>query len=107
MVGMMKPIRLENRPSTKDSNGRWIAGTALKYNIWAEVTKDGSGRNVNNGQTQMSNSVSFKIWFNDTFSINTNWKIVYAGKRYTVTGVDRVNETRFNTLIKATAIGES
>jgi SPP1 family predicted phage head-tail adaptor len=105
MVGIMKPIRLESRPSTQDANGRWIAGTILKYNVWAEVTKDGSSRNVNNGQTQLSNSITLKIWFND--SLNTNWKIVYAGKRYTITGLDRVNEMRFNTLIKATEVGNN
>jgi len=103
MVGLMKPIRLERRLNSQDATGRWIAGTITKYNVWAEVSKVGASRNPGN-QTQLTGQVTFKMWFNNGLNLTTDWKVVYAGKRYTITGIDVLNEMRFNYLINATEI---
>ena len=62
---------------------------------------------VQNGQTSISNTIQFKVFFKDDFDISGDWKLVWAGRQYTIQGIDRVDERRFNLLITATASGKS
>ena len=107
MVGMMKPIRLIQRTSAQAADGRWVESTTNSYNIYAELQKTGSGRSVNNGQTSLTGTIQFKVFFKDDFDISGDWKLVWAGRQYTIQGIDRVDERRFNLLITATASGKS
>jgi SPP1 family predicted phage head-tail adaptor len=107
MVGLMKPIRLIQNTSAQNSDGRWVETAANSYNIFGELVKTGSGRSVNNGQTQFTNTIRFKIRFRDDFDVSGDWRLVWAGKQYTISGIDRVDEKRFNWEITATSSGKS
>ena len=106
MVGIMKPIRLIKITSTQDVNGRWVETESAAYNVWASLLKTGSSRVVQNGQTSISNTIQFKMYAKG-FDISVNWRLVWAGRQYTVNGIDRIDEKLFNILITATANGKS
>ena len=70
------------------------------------LLKTGSSRSANNGQTSISNTIQFKMYAKG-FDISVNWRLVWAGRQYTVNGIDRIDEKLFNVLITATANGKS
>ena len=106
MVGVMKPIRLIKITSTQDVNGRWVETESAAYNVWASLLKTGSSRSANNGQTSISNTIQFKMYAKE-IDISVKWRLVWAGRQYTVNGIDRIDEKLFNILITATANGKS
>ena len=107
MVGVMKPIRLIKITSTQDVNGRWVESESASYNIWASLLKNNSSRDVKNGQTSISNTIQFKMYARDLFDVTVSWRLEWSGRRYTVSGIDRIDERLFNVLITATANGKS
>lgn len=107
MVGLMKPIRLIKMSSTQDVNGRWSETQAAAYNVFASLQKTSTGRTVNSGQTGISNTIQFKMYARELFNISAKWRIVYDGKLWTVTGIDKIDEKLFNTLITAVEHGKN
>ena len=61
------------------------------YNVWASLLKTGSSRSANNGQTSISNTIQFKMYAKG-FGISVNWRLVWAGRQYTVSGIDRIDD---------------
>ena len=90
----LKQIRLEKWVSTKDGSGDFKE-TVTKYNLWAEVTRQGGSRISLSGRTALSESYEFKMQFRPDFKPSGNCRIVYDGKRYTVTSIRKDEEKRF------------
>jgi head-tail adaptor len=92
-------IRVEKWTATKDVNGNMVEGIERSYNLFAEVVKPSGLRIDIAGQIRLSNSKQFKIRFRPDWKLSGRWKIVYLQKRYTITGIERLNEKRFNWLV--------
>lgn len=92
-------IRVEKWAAVKDANGNRVEGIQKAYNLWAELVQTGNGRTDTAGQTRLTNSKQFKIRFRPDWNIGSGWKILYLQKRYTITGIERLNEKRFNWLV--------
>lgn len=99
-----KQIRLEKWISTKDGSGDWKP-TNVKYNLWAEVTRIGGSRTNLNGSTSLEQTVQFKIHFKPELKINTNWRVIYDGTRYTPFSIEKVKENRFFMIISCNGKG--
>lgn len=91
---MVCMIRLEKWVSTKGAGGDFKE-TVTKYNLWADVSKTGGSRNLLNGRNAITDTYQFKIRFRPDFKPTGNWKIVYEGKRYTVTNIEKDLGKRF------------
>jgi len=99
----MRQIRLEKWVSTKDASGDFKE-TITKYNLWAEIVTSSSSRESSAGSSRLSNSVQFKVRFRPDMKPGTNWKVVFDGKRYTVTGIEKENGNRFYWIISANGV---
>lgn len=92
-------IRIEKWSQPRDVNGNPTEVLSSAYNLWAEAVRTGGNRSDSNGQTKLNNSVQFKIRFRPDWKINSMWKLVYNGSRYSITEIQRVDEKRFNWII--------
>lgn len=89
-------IRIEKWGQVKDAYGNAIESVNVAYNLFAEPIRTSGGRSDSNGQTKLNNSVRFKIRFRPDWKINSNWKLIYQGMRYSITDIRRIDERRFN-----------
>lgn len=89
-------VRIEKWRQDKDVNGNALESLDVAYNLWAERISTGGNRSDSHGQTKLSDSVRFKIRFRPDWKINSNWKLVERGMRYSITSIKRVDERRFN-----------
>lgn len=89
-------VRIEKWGATKDGNGNANESVQSAFNLWAEPIRSGGNRSDSHGQTKLSNDVRFKIRFRPDWKINSNWKLIYNGMRYSITQIKRVDERRFN-----------
>ena len=92
-------IRVEKWKVVKDVNGNGVESIENSFNLWAELVQQGNGRIDTAGQTRLTNGKQFKIRFRPDWKLGTGWKFIYLQKRYTITGIERLNEKRFNWLI--------
>lgn len=103
MAGISRPIRLEKWTSTQVA-GRWQE-SVTKYNVFAEVVREGGSKTTDEGHTVLSQSISFKIRFRPNWKPSGNWKVVYDGLRYDIKSIEKENEDRFFWILKATGGG--
>lgn len=102
-IGKRKQIQIISVAPVKDGNGFMKANEIVLYSGWAEVTDPSSGRNYNQGKDSIEFSKQFKIRTRQNLTHDVNTRIVYAGKRYTVSSIIREKEKMFYTIIRAIA----
>jgi len=101
-VGEYKQILLYKYTTNIDAAGN-VSQSSMAYKVWAEITNVGGGRSQVDGRTTLSNGKEFKIYFRQQLQPNADYKIQYYGEMYAITGLQRINEKRFNWLITANA----
>lgn len=94
-----KQIRVENWIAPKDAKGDAKERVEFARTFWAEPVTSSGFRSDSNGQTKLNKSVQFKIRFRPDWKLTGAWKIIYLGRRYAITSIERVQEKRFNWLI--------
>jgi SPP1 family predicted phage head-tail adaptor len=100
MVGQRRKVKLERWTQSKDANGRWVESIQSSDNIFAEVTFLSGSRSSTNGQTNVNNNIRFKIRYNE-LDIKAKWKVVYSGKRYSITSMHKEDGKRFYWILDA------
>lgn len=104
MAGVSKQIRLEKYVTAKDGSGN-NTETVTKYNLFAEVKRRGGSRVNQDGQTQLTQSIQFRVRFRPDFKPSGNWRVVFDGNRYTVQSIEKEKEDRFWWLITTESQG--
>ena len=99
-IGDYKPIKLLKYTTSMDANGDQ-SQTVQTWTLWAEVTDFGGSRSQADGRTSLSDSKEFRIWFRENWTLDGDWKVKYFGQTYSITGLSRINEKRFNWVISA------
>ena len=84
-----------------DVTGNNTETEALRFRTFAEVKDGGGSLGSDHGHNTLSNQKTFKIRYRADWVLNTKWKIKYFGKLYGITSIERINEKRFNWLIRA------
>jgi SPP1 family predicted phage head-tail adaptor len=105
-MALKKAIRLEKWKTVKDGNGNNTESIEKKIDYWAIVSEASGDRSSLNGQTGLTNSVSFEIDYNPKFNPTGNWRVIFDGRRFTVHQVKKKNQDRFKLIITAEAIGK-
>lgn len=100
MVGLMRKIKLEKWTEAKDADGKWVESVESTDNLFAEVKFLSGSRESYAGQTNVSGSVRFKIRHKN-LKVVGKWKVVYNGKRYSITSIQRENEKKFYWILTA------
>jgi len=91
MAGVSKQIRLEKYATTQGGSGD-NAETVTKYNMWAEVKRQGGARINHAGQTLLTQGIQFRVRFRPDFKPSGNWRVVFDGNRYTVQSIEKEKE---------------
>lgn len=101
-VGAMKRIQLLKAVYSKKVNGS-NETEYTRYTYYAEVVRGSGSRSYQNSQTQLGSSYTFRIRYNSSIDPSSKYSLVYDGKQFTVTSVERENEKDFYWIIKAEA----
>ena len=101
-IGNFKPIKLFQIVNSRNANGDNVEVTAAEYKLWAEITSNGQSRTLASGKTNLFDTKTFKIRFREDWILNGDWVIQYYGKLYEISGIERIDEKRFNYLVTAT-----
>lgn len=103
-IGTYKPIQLRQIAVMIDAEtGRNVESTGEVVNTWADITNPSGFRDYSNGQTQMGSTKRFLIRFRFDRYLNADWVIRYAGKDWTPSEIQRVDENKFYWLVTATS----
>ena len=100
-IGSLRMVKLWQYTAAPDENGDQVETLVLKAKTFAEVTDNGGSRGIDRGQVNLDSSKTFRIRYREDWNIKGSWRIQYLGKYYTVTNIERINEKRFNWLIRA------
>jgi SPP1 family predicted phage head-tail adaptor len=102
-IGLRKPVKLIQIAVTVDADGRNIESNGLSFKTWAEVSEPSGFRDYLNGQTQMGSTKKFLVRFRFDQFPNADWKIVYNGREWTVSEIQKVDEKQFYWSFRATS----
>jgi SPP1 family predicted phage head-tail adaptor len=106
-IGQMRQVSIIPLTHSKSDSGAWQKTEGTPYRVWAEVT-DPSGFNVyQNGQTQLGQTKTFTIRFRFDRTPDCDWRLIYDGRRWTVTEIRRVDEKKFYYRLTATSKSDS
>lgn len=100
-IGLYKLVKLYQYTVAKDATGNNTETEALRYRTFAEVKNSSGSLGSDHGHNTMLNEKTFKIRYRTDWILNTKWKVKYFGKLYGIKGIERINEGRFNWLIRA------
>ena len=100
-IGSYKLVKLYQYTVAKDATGNNTETEALRYRTFADVKDSGGSLNSDHGHNILTNEKTFKIRYRHDWVLNTKWKIKYFGKLYGIKSIERINEGRFNWLIRA------
>jgi SPP1 family predicted phage head-tail adaptor len=92
MAGL-RPIRLEHWVSTQNS-GVWTE-SVTKYNVFAEVTRQGGSKVNDSGHVTLVSTIKFKVRYRPNWKPSGNWKVIYDGLRYDIKSIEKDREERF------------
>lgn len=107
MVGLRKQIKIIDVTPVKDGDGLMKPATTVVFFGWAEVTNPSSSRSYFIGQDSFEHTKFFKIRNNQGISANVNTRLIYSGKTYTVSSIEKDEEKNFYWNIRATAKTEN
>lgn len=98
---MSNMIRLERWATVQDANGNNIESMDSAFNVFAHVRRTGGRSGEKHGIVRDEDSLLVRMRWNPSMHIDHRWKLVYAGKRYTIKSVEYEDEKKFYLLIEA------
>jgi head-tail adaptor len=98
---MSKQIILEQWETETDLKGNMSDVLLRRIPVWAEVKRIGGGRSGLNGQVQLDNRIEFKVHWKPNIYPSGNWRIVYNGRKHTVSSIEKMEEDKFYWIITA------
>ena len=102
-IGQRKQVQLIQYTADKNIAGAWIEVAGTPRNLWAEISNPSGFRAYQNGQTQLGETKDFLIRFRFDLFPNCNWKIVYGGRRWTISENRAIAEKQFYYRLTATS----
>lgn len=102
-IGKRLPARIIPYTTGRNASGSAIETAGTGINVWAEITSPSGFRAYQNGQTQLGNTRQFMIRFRFDLYPNADWRLMYDGKLWTVTEIQKMDEKKFYYLITATS----
>ncbi len=95
-IGNRHQVQIVPYTDTQGAAGNWTGGTeGAPVDVWAEVQNPSGFRAYQNGQTQIGQTKDFFIRFRFDQFPNANWRIVYDGRRWTVSEIRKQDEKKF------------
>lgn len=103
-IGKRKQIKIISvAPTIETGTGLSKPNEIVLFSGWAEVTNPSGGRNYFIGQDSLDHTKLFKIRHNQGITADVHTRLIYAGKRYTVSSIEKDREKNFYWNIRATA----
>lgn len=105
-IGQRKQVQIRPYTSTKGAAGQNVETDGTPVNVWAEVESPGGSRSYEHGQTKIGNTRDFIIGYRFDLFPGSSWRIMYDGKLWTVSSIEKVAERRFFYRLRAEAKGD-
>lgn len=102
-IGTRKQILIVSVAPVKDGDGLMKPNLEVLFAGWAEVTNPSGGRNYFVGQDSLDHTKFFKIRNHQAITSDVHTRLIYAGKRYTVSSIEKDSEKNFYWNVRATA----
>jgi len=102
-IGSAKVIKIVQMQVTHDAHGFSKPGEILLWAGWAQVSNASGYRDYQNGQALLGHTKEFKIRHHQAITSDVNTRLIYSGKRYTVTSIEEDREKQFYWIIRGTA----
>ena len=102
-IGQRHQVQIEPYTNAKGSAGQNIETAGTPIGVWAEVQNPSGFRAYQNGQTQLGSTKDFFIRYRFDKFPDADWRLIYDGKRWTVTEIRKQEEKRFYYRLTATA----
>lgn len=102
-IGLRKQIKIIDVSPVQDGNGNMKPNETVLFAGWAEVTNPSSSRSFFLGQDSMDHTKFFKIRNHQFLTANINTRLIYDGKKYAVSSIEKEDEKNFYWIVKATA----
>lgn len=103
-IGQRKAVKIEAFTASQAATGQWEE-TKVRTNTWAEVRDPSGFRAYELGQTKLGQTKTFRIRYDFAKHPNCDWRIVYDGRTWTVSTVQKVQEKKFYYDLTATSKG--
>lgn len=100
-IGSYKLVKFYEYVVAVNTAGNNVEVEQYRFRTFAEVKNSSGSLGSDHGHNSLSNEKTFKIKYRPDWSIGTKWKIKYFGKMYGIKSIERINEGRFNWLIRA------
>jgi hypothetical protein len=104
-VADYKPFILEKWTQAKNAQGSLEDTLVTRTTMYGEFKKrslETFGRSYEGNQIKMADSFSVKVRHNG-IDPDGKYKLVYRGRRHTITSIEHIDEKRFNTLLTVQA----
>lgn len=102
-IGQRKQVQIIPVTSTANTGGSWVENEGNRYSVWAEVTDPSGFRVYAQGQTQLGETKNFLIRFRFDRFPDCDWRLIYDGRKWTVSEIHKVDEKRFYWRLTATS----
>lgn len=102
-IGQRKQVQIIPNASTADAGGAWKTTPGSPLGVWAEVTDPSGTRSYQGGQTQLGVTKNFLIRFRFDRYPNADWKLIYDGRKWTVSEIRKIDEKPFYYRLTATS----
>lgn len=100
-IGKRVPIKIVEQ-SPVMTGGNWVNNETTILRAWADMKLTSSFR-VNNDQAQFGEMIEFRFRYRSEISIDTNTRLIYDGKRYTLHSITKEKGKRFYWIAKCQA----
>ena len=91
----MKPIKLVKISVVKDADGNNVEAGVANWSTFAKVTRVGGDAVDSNGALKLNTTYNFKVRINYNFNPSGNWRVVYDGRNFDVSSIEKENENKF------------
>lgn len=102
-IGNRKQVRITPYTSAQNAAGSSVETAGTPIDIWAEVSNPSGFRAYQNGQTQLGETKDFLIRYRFDQFPNCNWRLIYDGRNWAVSGIRKVDEKKFYYRVTATS----
>lgn len=106
-IGLRKQVQIVPYTTTQGADGQNVETEGTKVGVWAEISNPSGFRAYQNGQTQLGETKDFLIRYRFDRFPNCNWRLIYDGRRWTVSEIRKIDEKKFYYRLTATSKSDS
>lgn len=102
-IGSRKQVQIVPYTSTPNAFGSHVESEGTRQGVWAEISNPSGFREYAMGQSRLGETKDFLIRYRFDRFPNVNWRLIYDGRKWTVSEIRRIDEKKFYYRLTATS----